>query len=178
MMRRLLALVCAGLLAGCQTAPLPPLDVVPRVELERFMGDWYVIAHIPTWPECNAWNAVESYRLNPDGTVATTFTFRAGGRDGPARRLNPTGFVVDTNSNAIWGMQFIWPIKADFRIAYLNEDYGLTVIARQKRDYVWVMARTPEIPAAQYVDIVQRIAAWGYDVTKLRRVPQQWEAAP
>ncbi|MFN3593237.1 MAG: lipocalin family protein [Thiobacillaceae bacterium] len=177
MMRRLLTLACAGLLAGCQTAPLPPLDVVPRVDLERFMGDWYVIAHIPTWPERNAWNAVESYRLNPDGTVATTFTFREGGPDGPARRMTPTGFVLDTASNAVWGMQFIWPIRADFRIAYLSEDYGLTVIARQKRDYVWVMARTPEIPPAQYAAIVQRIAAWGYDVTKLRRVPQQWEAA-
>lgn len=178
MMRRLMTLACAGLLTGCQTAPLPPLDVVPRVELERFMGDWYVIAHIPTWPERNAWNAVESYRLNPDGTVATTFTFREGGPSGSLRRMTPTGFVLDTASNAVWGMQFIWPIKADFRIAYLSEDYGLTVIARQKRDYVWVMARTPEIPSAQYAAIVQRIAAWGYDVTKLRRVPQQWEAAP
>lgn len=177
-MRRLMTLACAGLLAGCQTAPLPPLEVVPRVEIERFMGDWYVIAHIPTWPERNAWNAVESYRLNQDGTVATTFTFHEGGTNGPARRMTPTGYVLDTASNAVWGMQFIWPIKADFRIAYLSKDYGLTVIARQKRDYVWVMARTPEIPESQYVDIVQRIAAWGYDVTKLRRVPQQWEAAP
>lgn len=177
MRRSLFALGCAGLLAGCQSAPLPALDTVSRVDLPRFMGDWYVIAHIPTWPERNAWNAIESYRLNPDGSVATTFTFREGAADGKERRMTPTGFVVDKASNAVWGMQFVWPIKADYRIAYLSEDYAVTVIARQKRDYVWVMARTPQIPEPQYEEIVQRIAAWGYDVTKLRRVPQQWESA-
>ena len=174
MMRRLLALVSAALLTGCQTAPLPPLDSVPHVDLQRFMGDWYVIAHIPTWPERNAWNAVESYRLDADGSVTTTFTFREGGPAGKQRRMTPTGFVLDPASNAVWGMQFIWPIKADYRLAYLAEDYGVTVIARQKRDYVWVMARTPQIPQAQYDQIVQRIAAWGYDVARLRRVPQVW----
>ncbi|MGQ9830492.1 MAG: lipocalin family protein [Thermochromatium sp.] len=111
-----------------------------------------------------AWNAVESYRLAEDGTVATTFTFREGGADGELRRMTPTGYIVDTASNAVWGMQFIWPIKADFR----------TVIARQRRDYVWVMARTPQIPEAQYEEIVKHIAAWGYDVARLRRVPQHW----
>lgn len=176
MRRGLCLLAFVGLLAGCQTASLPPLDTVPRVDLERFMGDWYVIAHIPTWPERHAWNAIESYRLNDDGSVATTFTFREGAADGEVRRMTPTGYVVDTASNAVWGMQFIWPIKAEYRIAYLSEDYGVTVIARQKRDYVWVMARTPQIPPAQYEDIVRRIAAWGYDVGRLRRVPQQWGA--
>ncbi len=176
MRRALLVLASAGLLSCCQSAPLPPLDTVAKVDLQRFMGDWYVIAHIPTFPERNAWNAVESYRLDADGSVATTFTFREGGFDGEARRMTPTGFVQDKQSNAIWGMQFIWPIKADYRIAYLSEDYGLTVIARQKRDYVWVMARTPQIPEDRYQAIVRRIAAWGYDTAKLRRVPQRWEA--
>lgn len=92
--------------------------------------------------------------------------------------MTPRGFVLDTASNAVWGMQFIWPVKADYRIAYLSEDYGVTVIARQKRDYVWVMARTPQIPEPHYQAIVGRIAAWGYDVARLRRVPQQWGPAP
>jgi apolipoprotein D and lipocalin family protein len=176
-MRPLFALGCAGLVAGCQTAALPPLDSVARVDLQRFMGDWYVIAHIPTWPERNAWNAIESYRLNVDGSVATTFTFREGAADGELRRMTPTGYVLDSASNAVWGMQFIWPIKADYRIAYLSGDYRVTVIARNKRDYVWVMARAPQFPEPQYQEMVRRIAAWGYDVDRLRRVPQQWGPA-
>ena len=44
------------------------------VDVDRFMGDWYVIANIPTFAEKGAHNAVESYRLDADGTIATTTT--------------------------------------------------------------------------------------------------------
>lgn len=71
-------------------------------------------------------------------------------------------------------MQFIWPIKADYRIIYLDADYRITVIGRNKRDYVWLMAREPEIDTAEYDRIVKVIADAGYDTSKLRRVPQQW----
>ena len=94
-------LVC-GLLSGCATAGRAPIPTVPRVDLPRFMGDWYVIAHIPTFIERNAYDAVESYALNPDGTIATTFTFREGGPDGPRKRYTPTGYVRDHDSNATW----------------------------------------------------------------------------
>ena len=163
----------AGLVAGCasQQAPLEPVDYV---DLERFMGDWYVIANIPTFLEKGAHNAVETYELNDDGSIATTFVFRKDGFDGKRKEHNPTGFVTDTSSNAVWGMQFIWPIKADYRIVYLTEDYSQTVIARNKRDFVWVMARTPEIPQADYDAIVSMIADMGYDIDELQKVPQRW----
>jgi apolipoprotein D and lipocalin family protein len=150
------------------------------VDLERFMGDWYVIASIPTYIEQDAWNAVESYRLDQDGSIATTFTFRKGGFDGPEKRYTPRGYVVDRASNAVWGMQFVWPIKADYRIVYLSDDYGQTVVAREDRDYVWIMARTPELDAADYSRLTAFVTSLGYDATQLRRVPQRWpaQAAP
>jgi apolipoprotein D and lipocalin family protein len=138
------------------------------------MGDWYVIANIPTFIEKGAHNAVESYRLEPDGTIATTFTFREGSFGGPLKRYTPTGFVLDKESNAVWGMRFIWPIKADYRIAYLSPDYTQTVIAREARDYVWIMARTPSIPEADFRAILAFLGREGYDTAKIEKVPQQW----
>jgi apolipoprotein D and lipocalin family protein len=161
------------LLTGCQ-ASLPPLKTVDYVDLDRFMGDWYVIANIPTFVEQGAHNAVESYRLDDDGTIATTFTFRKDAFDGPAKEYHPRGFVRDRQTNAEWGMQFIWPFKGDYRIIYLTDDYSLTIIGRNKRDYVWLMARQPQLPADRYQEAVEVIANAGYDVSKLQRVPQQW----
>jgi apolipoprotein D and lipocalin family protein len=161
--------------AGCCGTRLPPIETVAHVDLQRFMGDWYVIANIPTWVEKGAHNAVESYELAPDGTIKTTFTFRKGGFDGELKKHQPTGFVTDRNSNAVWGMQFLWPIKADYRIVYLTEDYSQTVIGRNKRDYVWIMARTPEIPEEDYARIVALLGTQGYDTSKLQRVPQRWD---
>lgn len=171
-----LCLLFAGLAnIGCAAASRPPIRTVAKVDLARFMGDWYVIANIPTFLEKGAHNAVESYRLDADGTVATTFTFRSGSFDGERKRYTPRGFVLDRDSNAVWGMQFVWPFKGDFRIVDVDSDYTRTVIGREKRDYVWIMARTPAIPDADYDRILRLLAAEGYDVSRIDRVPQRWD---
>lgn len=82
--------------------------------------------------------------------------------------------MVPGSNNAEWGMQFVWPFKAEFLITHLNADYTQTVIGRNKRDYVWIMARTPEIPEADYQRLLIELTVQGYDLTKLRKVPQRW----
>ena len=150
------------------------MQTVDYVDIDRFMGDWYVIANIPTFLEKGAHNAVENYSINADGSIATRFTFRKDAFDGKLKEHNPKGFIVDRDSNAHWGMRFVWPIKADYRIVYLDEGYSVTVIARQKRDFVWIMAREPHIPDLQYEELVDFVISIGYDPSKLRRVPQRW----
>jgi apolipoprotein D and lipocalin family protein len=159
------------ILTACSS--MEPLEVAPEVDLDRFMGDWYVIANIPTAIERGAHNAVESYRQESNGTIATTFTFRDEGFGGKRKEYHPRGFISE-ESNAIWGMQFVWPFKADYRIAYLDEEYTVTIIGRNKRDYVWLMARQPELSAARYEEFVNLIATMGYDTSKLQKVPQKW----
>ena len=169
-----LLLTMSFVLTACGGPNLKPIETVEHVELQKFMGDWYVIANIPTFIETNAYNAVESYALNDDGNIQTTFTFRKGGFDGPRKQFNPTGFIVDKQSNALWDMQFIWPFKAEYRIIYLDDDYQTTIIGRSKRDYVWLMARTPVISETHYQSLLSFIAEQGYDVSRVRKVPQQW----
>jgi apolipoprotein D and lipocalin family protein len=164
-----------SMLLGCAAAR-PPIRIEAHVDLERFMGDWYVIANIPTFLEEGAHNAIESYRLADDGTIETTFTFRQDSFDGEPQRHTPRGFVFDTQSNAVWGMQFVWPIKADYRIVYVDEDYTKTIIGRESRDYVWIMARTPSIPDADYEALVDMVKSQGYATDRLRKVPQRWPA--
>ena len=168
-----LAVAASLTLAAC-AGNGPEMKTVNYVDLERFMGDWYVIANIPTFLEKGAHNAVETYEMNDDGTIATTFTFRDGSFDGEEKEYNPKGFVRDTGSNALWGMRFIWPIKADYRIVYLDDDYSQTIIGRQKRDFVWIMAREPNISEEDYEMLLGVVESLGYDVSKVERVPQKW----
>jgi len=169
-------LMALSFLAGCAgSSSRAPINTVDYVDLQRFMGDWYVIANIPTFVEKGAHNAVESYRLDDDGSIDTTFTFRADSFDGEQKTYNPRGFVVDTESNAVWGMQFVWPFKGDYRIVYLDDDYTRTAIGREKRDYVWIMARSPSIPDDEYAAIVSYLGDQGYDTSKIQKVPQRWE---
>jgi apolipoprotein D and lipocalin family protein len=150
-----------------------PVATVANVDLDRYMGDWYVIAHIPLRAERNAFDAVESYRRRSDGAIATTFTFRRGSFQAPLETMRPVGFVHAGTGNAIWGMRLVWPLRAEYRIAWLDADYTQVVVARNARDYAWIMARTPTIPPADYAAHVERLRAMGYDVSLLRKVPQR-----
>ena len=171
---RLLLCLCVAMAstacAGKDAKPIPP---VAQVDLPRFMGDWYVIANIPTFLERNAYAAVESYALKPDGRVQTTFRYRKGSFGTPVKTMHPVATVRPGTGNAVWGMQFIWPIKAEYVIVYLAPDYSQTIIGRSDRDYAWVMARTPTIPEHDYEQLMQRLREFGYDIEKVRRIPQQ-----
>ena len=174
-------LVAAGLavtwsVAAADEAP-SPVPLVASVDLPRFMGDWYVIGIIPNFVEKNAYNSVESYRLNADGTIATTFRYRKGGFDGPLKTMTPKGFVEPGTHNALWGMRVFWPFKGEYRIAWLAPDYSVTIIGRSKLDYVWLMARKPTMSDADFSRFSALIASWGYDGTKFVRVPQRWPEA-
>jgi apolipoprotein D and lipocalin family protein len=170
---RLLLLPFALFLLGLESVRLPPVPTVASVDLPRYMGRWFVIANIPTSFEKGAHNSVESYSLNSDGTIATLFTCRKDSFDGEIKTMKPRAFVRDA-SNAAWGLQFVWPLKVEHLIAYLSPDYSRTIIARTKRDYVWIMARTPEISEADFEILAAKVAELGYDRTKLQRVPQRW----
>ena len=87
-------LVLILFLIGCSTSKVSwdPLQTVPYVDINRFMGDWYVIANIPTFIEKRATNAMESYKLNNKGEIETTFSSSLI----PLRRFLMTPFTIST----------------------------------------------------------------------------------
>ncbi len=174
----LLLIMLSSLFAGCAGNKMNEIATVKPVDIPRFMGDWYVIAVIPTVIETQAYNAIENYKLDSDGTIATTFTYYKAAFDGPLKTYHPRGFVNKESGNGLWGMQFIWPFKADFRIAYLDDNYQRTIIARNARDYVWIMARTPQISEENFREMTDFVKNLGYDMSKLRKVPQDWSKKP
>lgn len=169
---RTLIIAAASLLAACQSHPAMRTPA-PNVDLPRYMGDWHVIASIPTKFEEKAYDAVESYALADDGTVTTTFRFRKGGFNGKLKEIHARGFVKDRDTNAVWGMRLVWPIKSDYRIAWIAHDYSQVVVAREKRDYVWIMARSAHISEDALRERIAFAASLGYDAAKIRRVPQR-----
>ena len=178
MIRELLVALGIGtLLAACASTP-PTIPPVASVDLPRFMGDWYVIAQIPTYIERKAFDSVESYRLDEDGKIRTTFRYRNGSADAPLKTMEPVGRVVPGTNNAVWEMQFVWPIQAEYVIVDLAPDYSRTIVGRSKRDYVWLMARTPSLPAPELAAAIEKIRVLGYDTAKLRMVPQAAANAP
>ena len=165
-----LALTLAPVVAAAGV--LPALRPVPRVDLPRFMGTWYMIAAIPTAFEREAWNAVQTYTLQSNGNILTTLRFNKGAADGPVKQIHSTAYVRSGSGGAVWGVQVFWPIKAQYIVAWLKPDYSAMIVARDARDYAWVFARTPSVPAPEWATLRSKLAALGYDMSKLRKIPQ------
>jgi apolipoprotein D and lipocalin family protein len=168
-----LILVGMSLNNGCASnqAPLPTPD---RVDLERFMGRWYVHGYTPILVDKAAHNAIEHYRLDDNAKIQTTYQFRDGGFDGELKTHTPVGWVHDEATNAEWRMQFIWPFRAEYIILHVNDSYTETVIAHPNRKYAWVMLRSNQVSEADYKRLLGKLEAVGYDREVIQRLPQDW----
>ena len=170
-----MALLAAISLAACRSlAAEKPIPPVAHVNLRDYVGRWYVIAAIPTHIERDDYNPVENYRLEPDGSICTVFRFRRGSFTSPLHTVHSTATVVAQTGNAEWHVHLYWFLRLQYIVAWLSPHYNRVIVARDARDYVWLMARTPHITPHDYHSMVARIAAMGYDVAKLRKSPQRW----
>ena len=164
-------------MVGCVTAVGGHRGVtVNYVDLDRFMGKWYVIASIPTMFEKNATNAVETYTRNNDGTIHVDFTYNKKGPAGRLKKMTQKAFVIDSETNAHWKIRPLWPFLFDYLIIDLDQkNYEYTVIGRPNKANVWIMARNPTMPEKVYQKLVNKIENDGYDISQLKRVPQKWK---
>lgn len=171
----LAAAFMAAALAACHGARAErPIAPVSRVDLSRYMGRWYVIASIPTGFESDEYNPVETYRPQPDGSICTSFRFREGGFGGPLKKIHSVASVVGGTGNAEWRVQLFWVLRAQYIVAWLAPDYSAVIVGRDARDYMWMMARTPQIPTDEYRRLLTKVQAMGYDLSRVRKSPQRW----
>ena len=168
-------LACAGCFASAGVGPNAdrPLETVDYVDLDRFAGRWYVIESIGTSAEAEAYDAIEVYEMLGDGEIDIDFRFRDGGFDGPVESIPQRGWVHDETTQAEWRVRPIWPLALAYLIIDLAPDYRYTVVGHPSKRWVWIMSRTPSLAESTLVEIRGRLADVGYDVTRLRRVPQR-----
>lgn len=162
-----------SLLAGCQSARVA-LPTEPYVDLDSFMGTWYVVGYTPILVDGDAHNATEHYALAEDGRILTTYQFRDGAFDGPLKTFKPTAFVRNEETNSEWGMQFIWPFKASYLILHYDEALGETVIAHPSRKYAWIMLREPFFEEETYDRLLGLLVEQGFDPSVVKRLPHNW----
>lgn len=160
-------------LTGCATK-YDALPTPEKVDLPRFMGLWFVVGYTPILVDKEAYNGVEHYYLADNGKIRTTYQFRDGGFDGKLKTYTPVGKVYDTETNAEWRMQFVWPFNAQYIILYLADDYSRTIIAHPNRKYAWIMQREPTISDSKYQEMIEKLVAEGFDPAVIKRLPQDW----
>jgi apolipoprotein D and lipocalin family protein len=174
---RIVAVIALFALSGCvamggSSSPRP-LRPVERVDLQRYMGGWFVIANIPYFAEKDCFDSVEGYALLPDGRIDNRFACREKSFDAPMKpKLRTIATVHDRTSNAEWRVPFYRVFRVKYFIIDLDPAYGWAVIGHPSRRYGWVISRTRALPDDTYRGILQRLREQGYDSSKFVKVPQ------
>ncbi|HUF21819.1 MAG TPA: lipocalin family protein [Burkholderiales bacterium] len=171
---RLLILSLVLFLTGCANGSgrdAVPLETVEGLEIDRYLGKWYEIGRLP-------------FRVQ-EGCVATTATYtridekhirvmnecRQERFDGKLRRASARAWVAGDDPARL-KVQFFWPFRADYWVIALDPEYRWAMVGQPSRKYLWILAREPQIPEAVYLDLLERAAAQGYDVSRMQRTPQ------
>ena len=151
-----------------------PLQAIARLDLPRYMGRWHEIARFPNWfqKKCVA-AATADYALRPDGTVQVVNRCRTADgavsvAEAEGRRVGPEGSArLKVRFAPAWlsFLPFVW---GKYWVVDLDPDYRLVAVGEPGRDYLWVLSRTPVMARADYEALRARLAAKGFDVTKLQ----------
>jgi apolipoprotein D and lipocalin family protein len=148
-----------------------PLESVPNVDLSRYTGRWYEIARYPNRFErkCNS-NVTASYTLSSDGKISVVNSCTT--REGKRTQSHGWAKVVDQKNRSKIKVTFFWPFFGDYWIIDLSPNYEYAVVGEPSRKYLWILSRTAEMDDKLYAEIAGRLAAKGYDATKLERGKQ------
>jgi apolipoprotein D and lipocalin family protein len=150
------------------------MRAVPQVDLNRYMGDWYVISNIPNRAENDCYDSIEKYRLREDGRIDNQFECRDGSFDKPLeRRLDTIATIYDKTSNAEWRVKIFKVVQAKYLVIDLDPEYRWAVVGHPSRDYGWVLARDKSLSEETYSSILERLRGQGYDVSRFVKIPQQ-----
>ena len=160
------------LLTSCATSGGVPPEVVPQVDLNRYMGVWYEIARFPFRVQEGCFATTATYALRSDGTVSVLNQCRKGSFGGQLSTAEATARVVDRTTNAKLAVTFFWPFSGDYWIIDLGKEYEYAVVSVPSRQYLWILSRTPVLSEGVYSEILERLTGQGFDVRRLVKTPQ------
>ena len=146
------------------------LEVVPHVELEKYLGKWYEIAHLPAKFQEGCNETTATYTLLKDGSISV---LNQSIKNGKMKQAKGKAKVVDKNSNAKLKVTFFWPFYGDYWIIDLGKDYDYAVVGTPNRKYLWILSRTPQMDDKLYSQLVEYAKSKGFDVNKLIKTLQK-----
>jgi apolipoprotein D and lipocalin family protein len=141
-----------------------PLEVVPHVDLKKYLGKWYEIAHLPARFQDGCMDTTATYTLSDDGSISVLNECR---RRGKVKRAKGKAKVADTTSGAKLKVTFFWPFYGDYWIINLGTDYEYAVVGTPNRKYLWILSRTPQMDDSLFSQLIDSVRSKGFDVTKL-----------
>ena len=148
------------------------LKVVSNLDLHKFQGVWYEIAHNPWFPEKNCFAMIAHYKLIEDSKIEVTNICRKHGFNGEISKIVGKAWLVDQTITSKWEVQFIWPFSLDYWVIDLEENFNYAVIGEPDKENFWILSRKPFMEKGLLAKIISQSKMKGYDLSNLILTPQ------
>jgi apolipoprotein D and lipocalin family protein len=180
-----LALIAIGLLGATMTVLAAARDrhesglaAIDSLDVPRYLGAWYEIAKYPNrfQKQCDGFTTAH-YSLQPDRSIQVINRCRrADGRYdeavGTARQLGPADSPKLQVRFAPGWLSFLPMVWGDYWVIDLDPDYQLAAVSEPKREYLWILSRTPTVPRQAMANLLDRLARQGFDLDRLEMTKQ------
>ena len=178
-MKSLILKIVLGSLALAAVANEDELRTIPALDVPRYMGTWYEIAKYPNpFQKKCVKDTRADYQLLVNGAVQVTnrCTMDNGEVEvvvGAGRQVgNARSPKLKVRFAPEW-LSFIPMVWGDYWVIDLDPEYQLVAVSEPKRDYLWVLARTPTVNPRAYEELVVRLEKKGFDSRKMVLTRQQ-----
>ena len=171
-----LATLAALLFGGCASIPegLGPLETVPEVDVQRYLGRWYEIARFQHRFEKSLVGATAEYGLREDGRIQVLNSGFKKDLNGAYSEVKAVAWVPDAARPGALKVRFFGLFTSDYLIFGLDqESYSWALVGSDTRDYLWFLARTPEISEELFSRMEDIASGQGYNLSGLYKVPQK-----
>lgn len=157
---------------GCSSANYPPLEVVDKVDIDRYIGKWYEIARLPFSQQEGCSCTTSQYEIIDSTTLRVINKCI---KEGELDDANGKAFVVEGSNNAKLRVQFFWPFRGDYWVIELDkENYQYAIVGTPSRKYMWILSRRPKMNEEIYNSLLQKSSAKGFDISKLIKTEQNY----
>lgn len=171
-MRFLLAVAAAFLLSAC-SSPTPPdgVQVVQNFDAQRYLGKWYEIARFDHPFESGLEQVTATYSLRDDGGLNVINRGYNPDR-GMWQQSTGEAYFTGTPRTAALKVSFFGPFYGGYNVIALDDNYRYALVCGPDRDYLWILSRTPSLPANVKQQMLEIASRQGFAVEKLLWIKQ------
>jgi apolipoprotein D and lipocalin family protein len=159
-------LLCGVFCFGCKTADVFAGKAVDDFNTEKYLGTWYEIARLDFRFEKDLNNTTAEYSLVDAGRIRVVnrgFNYKT---NEWKEAVGKAKFRSDTTKGALL-VSFFGPFYGSYNIVALDKEYQYALVAGKDTRYLWILARSKDIPSSVKTEYLNIATELGYDVTKL-----------
>lgn len=152
-------------MAGCAGTP-SGVTAVSGFDVDRYLGTWYEIARLDHPFERGLSEITATYQLREGGGIRVLNRGYDAER-GEWREALGKAFFVGEPTSGMLKVSFFGPFYGGYNVIALDKaGYEWAMVAGPDRSYLWILSRSPQLPAPVYQQLLEEARSLGFAVEK------------